>query len=210
MSRGLAPGLVLVTDRRIAVRPLEVLVADALAAGFVAVMLREKDLGGAELLALAASLLPACREAERPLVINERLDVAMALPPAGAHLGIRSLPLASARGLLGGDRLLGYSAHEIPEAAAALRAGADYVTLSPVFPPGSKPGLPARGIGFLAEALRTLPADRVVALGGMDTSTLPAARRAGARGAAVCGAAMSAASIAELRALVAAWNQAAA
>ena len=105
MTSGFPPGLLLITDRAQARLPLVEIVEAALAAGFAAVMLREKDLGGRELFELAATLHEICARYGRPLLINDRLDVALALPGAGAHLGKAGVPVADARRLLGTDRL---------------------------------------------------------------------------------------------------------
>jgi thiamine-phosphate pyrophosphorylase len=201
------PGLLAITDRRQASRPLAEVVEAALEAGFAAVMVREKDLGGRELLELAEPLWHACRRWGRPLLVNDRLDVALALAGAGAHVGRAGVPVARARALLGPDRALGYSAHGVDEARGALAEGADYVTLSPIFPSRSKPDYAPRGVDFLAEAAVSLPAGRVVALGGLSEGTLPEARAAGAGGAAVMGDLMRARAPRERAdALVSAWS----
>ncbi len=207
MTAGFPPGLLLITDRRQARHSLLAVARGALEAGFAAVMLREKDLDARPLLELAEPLHRLCREGGRPFLVNDRLDVALALPGAGAHLGRSSVPVAAARDLLGPGRLLGYSAHDREEAAGALEAGADYVTLSPVFPSMSKPELAPRGAAWLREAAAALPPGRVVALGGMSETRLTEARAAGAGGAAVMGAMMRAADPArEAAVLVAAWE----
>jgi len=175
-----------VTDRTLSPRPLAETAALALEAGFAGVMLREKDLGGAELLDLAQKIA-----AVGALVINDRVDVALALPGAGAHIGARGIPVPQARRLLGPGRLLGYSAHEIDEAADALTQGADYVTLSPIRDPVSKSGR-GRGMDFLIQACASLPPGRVISLGGMRPEDMTAVRAAGAAGAAVLGGVMSA------------------
>ena len=187
MSAGFPPGLLLITDRAQARRPLPEIAEAALAAGFAAVMLREKDLGGRDLFELAEALAQVCARYGRPLVVNDRVDIASALPGVGAHLGRAGLPVAEARRLLGPDRLLGYSAHEVEEARAALGDGAGYVTLSPIFPSMSKPGYVPRGVGWLREAAAALPAGRVVALGGVTAEVLGDIRETGAEAAAVMG-----------------------
>jgi thiamine-phosphate pyrophosphorylase len=164
----------------------------AFRAGFAAFMLREKDLPGGALFALARPLADAAALAGRAFLVNDRVDVALALPGAGAHVGVRGLPVARARALLGPERLLGYSAHEVEEAREALAQGADYVTVSPIYPTAGKPGLPPRGLVFLRDAVARLPGGRVVALGGLDAARLPEVRAAGAAGAAVRGALMDA------------------
>jgi thiamine-phosphate pyrophosphorylase len=181
------PGLILITDRSQAVRPLLEICEAALDAGFVGVMVREKDLSGGPLHDLALPIAELCADRGRLCLINDRLDVALALSGAGAHVGKQGMPVMDARRLLGPDRLLGYSAHEPGEAGLALEAGADYVTLSPIFPSRSKSELTPRGPRWLAEGVSGLPPNRIVALGGIVASNTGEIRRAGARGAAVMG-----------------------
>jgi arsenate reductase len=187
------PGLLLITDRRQATHPLERIVAAALEAGFAAVMLREKDLDGGPLLALARPLAELCRAAKRPFLVNERLDVALALDRAGVHVGKEGFPVPLARSLLGPGRLLGYSAHEGEEAARALEEGADYATLGPVFPSRSKPGYEPRGLEVLQGTPGHLSTARIVALGGVENpERVSRVRATGVAGAAVMGAMMRA------------------
>jgi thiamine-phosphate pyrophosphorylase len=190
--RELSGGVYAITDRKQARRPLEKIVEAALAAGFAGILLREKDLPGGPLLKLAEALSPICRSFDRPLIVNDRLDVALALADVGAHVGARGMRVVDARRLLGSDRFLGYSAHEVDEALDAFREGADYVTLSPIFPSASKPELTPRGLTLLEEAREAHPAGRVIGLGGIDASNIGFVRQAGAFGAAVMGALMRA------------------
>lgn len=183
----LPSGLLLITDRSQAVRPLVEICEAALHAGFVGVMVREKDLPGGALYDLARPIADLCRGIGKICLINDRLDVALALPGVGGHVGKHGMPVVDARRILGPDRLLGYSAHETDEAGLALEEGADHVTLSPVFPSLSKPGLDPRGTVWLAEGVSGLPLNRVVGLGGVNASNLGEIRKAGARGAAVMG-----------------------
>ncbi len=183
-------GVYAITDRTQARRPLADIIEAALEAGFAGVMLREKDLPGGPLFDLAETLSRVCRAFDRPLIVNDRLDVALSLPEAGAHVGARGMKVVDARRLLGPDRLLGYSAHEVHEGLQALNEGASYVTLSPIFSSASKPDLVPRGVRLLTEATGLLPAGRLIALGGIDASNIGSVRRAGALGAAVMGALM--------------------
>jgi len=109
---------------------------------------------------------------------------------AGIHLP-RDGDVVAARRMLGADALIGVSAHDINEIARAEEAGADYVTLSPIFPSAGKPGYPALGVDELADcaAKTVLP---VIALGGVGTEQIPACLAAGAAGVAAVGAVMSA------------------
>ncbi|HET9234508.1 MAG TPA: thiamine phosphate synthase [Candidatus Eisenbacteria bacterium] len=188
--RDLPGGVYAITDRRQARLPLATIVHAALSAGFAGVMLREKDLSGGPLFELASVLARICEDLERPLIVNDRLDVALALPRAGAHVGRNGVSVRDARRLLGKDRLLGYSAHEVSEAERAFRHGADYVTLSPIFPSESKLGLTPRGLQLLEDAARVLTYGHVIGLGGIDASNVASVRQAGAFGAAVMGAIM--------------------
>ena len=188
--RVLAGGVYAITDRTQARRPLPDIVEAAFEAGFAGVMLREKDLPGGPLFELAEALFVVCRSYDRSLIVNDRLDVALALPDAGAHVGSRGMKVPDARRLLGPNRVLGYSAHEVSEALTALGDGADYVTLSPIFSSASKPDLKPRGLALLQEAQTVLPSGRVIGLGGIEASNIGGVRRSGALGAAVMGALM--------------------
>ena len=176
-----APRLVLVTDRRAtAGRELVDVVVRALDAGLPAVQLRDKDLPGRALLALAEALRAATARRRALLFVNDRVDVALAVGADGVHLGQASMPVAVARGLLPPGALVGVSTHSPAELAAA--AGADFALFGPVFATPSKPA--AQGEAALHAAVRAtaLP---VLAIGGVTATAVPALLAAGAAGAAV-------------------------
>jgi thiamine-phosphate pyrophosphorylase len=176
-----APRLVLVTDRH-ATRDLVTSVRAALDAGLPAVQLREKDLPGRPLLALAEALRAATTASGALLFVNDRVDVAVAAGADGVHLGVGAVPVDVARGLLPPGALVGVSTHAPAEVAAAAAAGADFCFFGPVYPTPSKSG--AQGETALREATRagTLP---VLAIGGVEAERVRAARAAGAAGVAV-------------------------
>lgn len=209
MTRRPPSGLLLITDRRQGARPPAEVCGAALAGGFSAIMVREKDLPAADLYAIVRAVLAAARGLGAPVLVNDRIDVALALPGVGAHVGAAGLQVARARALLGHDRILGYSAHAPEEAEKALEEGADYVTVSPLFVSPSKPGLAPRGLALLTATLAVAPPARVFGLGGIDRDTVAGVAGTGAGGAAVMGAVMRAedprAAAAEL---VARWNEA--
>ncbi len=131
--------LYLVTDRRQAAGgDLLGAVARALAGGVQAVQLREKDLGARELLELARRLRELTSRHGARLLINDRVDVALASGADGVHLGVASLPPEEARRILGRGRLIGCSTHGTEQLAAAAAGGADYATFGPVFATPSK------------------------------------------------------------------------
>lgn len=177
------PRVHLITDRRL-VADLAAAAKRALAGlppGSVALHLREKDLGGAALLALARSLRPVCRAAGQLLLVNDRLDVALAAEADGAHLPSAGIPPAEARRLLGPGRLLGVSCHGDAEVARARDGGADFATFGPIFDTPSKRAL---GSPVGLEALRRAAALGLplVGLGGVEAVNAAAVREAGAAG----------------------------
>ncbi len=164
--------LYLITDRhQTAGRPLLEVVEAALSGGVRAVQLREKDLAAAELYELAWELRALTSRFDARLLINERIDVALAVEADGVHLGKQSLPVTAAR-RIAPDLLIGYSSHSVGEAAAALAKGADFVTFGPVFPTPSKAayGEPV-GLTKLARACEGVNGP-VFALGGIKQSNL--------------------------------------
>lgn len=155
-----------------------------LAPGRVAVHLRERALGGAALLALATALAGVCRRHGQLLLINRRLDVALACGADGVHLPVDAVGPAEARRLLGPGALVGVSCHRAEEVARARAGGADYASFGPVWatPSKARHGAPV-GLEALREAGRLgLP---LVALGGLEPGLAPLAFEAGAMGVAV-------------------------
>ena len=173
----------LITDRRLApdlpVRARAALVG--LPPGRVAIHLREKDLGGRDLLALALALAAVCRERAQLLLVNDRLDVALAAGADGVHLPAAGIPPAAARGLLGPRALVGVSCHSAADVVRARDGGASFATFGPIHDTPSKRGYgPPLGVGALREAARLgLP---LVALGGVGAAHAPELFAAGAAG----------------------------
>ncbi len=175
--------LYLITDRRqVPGGDLVGAVRAALEGGVRAVQLREKDLPARELLLLARQLRSLTRKFGALLLINDRIDVALAAEADGVHLGGGSLPVAETRALLGPDRLIGVSTHHRDEIAAAADQGADFVTFGPVYHTPSKApyGSPV-GLDRLREACAgsALP---VFALGGVKENCIHDVLNCGAHG----------------------------
>lgn len=185
--------LYLITDRQqTGGRELTEVVRCALEGGARAVQLREKDLSGAELFRLAGALRRLTSDFDARLIINDRLDVALAADADGVHIGIDSLPVAVARQLLGLNKIIGYSAHAIDEALCAQTDGADFVTFGPVFPTPSKAayGDPC-GVKKLAETASALTIP-VLGLGGISSANIAETLSAGIHGIAVISAILAA------------------
>ena len=183
--------LLMVTDRHQAAAPLDAVVADALAAGVRWIWLRDRDLAAAERQALAVRLRALCHQHNARLTIGGDAALAGAVAADGVHLAAGA-SVALARAQLGAAGLIGVSAHGETDVAAAAAAGADYVTLSPIFASLSKPGYgPALGPDALARAARHgIP---LIALGGVTAARATPCIRAGAAGIAVMGELMRAA-----------------
>ena len=185
------PPLLVISDRSQAARPLIEIAAAAFEGGCRWFSLREKDLPAAERRARLAKLVTLGRRYRATVTAHDDMEAVEAVRAAGVHLPSGSDPAAARRRLPQG--LIGVSAHSGAEAAAQLRAGADYVTLSPIFLTDSKPGYgPALGLDALAAAARTAPG-AIIALAGIGPDNAAACIAAGARGVAVMGEIMRAA-----------------
>ena len=185
--------LYVVSDRQqTAGRPLEEVIAAAARGGLGAVQLREKDLSARDLYDLGVSLQKTLDPLQVPLLINDRIDVALALDAAGVHLAGHSLPTRSARRVLGPDKLLGVSTHSLEAAREAAEDGADFVVFGPVFPTPSKLAYgPPQGLPRLAEVVRdvTVP---VIGIGGITPANVPQVMQTGAHGVAMIRAVLAA------------------
>jgi thiamine-phosphate pyrophosphorylase len=188
--------LYLVTDRhQTGGRPLAPLIEQAVAGGVRAVQVRERDLATRDSFALAQELHVSLRMREVRVLINDRVDFVLALGADGVHLRADSLPVAVSRRLLGGDRLIGVSAHSADDVVRAESDGADFAVLGPVYETLSKRqyGEPL-GLRALEEAGRRCRIP-VFAIGGITVARVAEVRRAGAYGVAVVSAILSAASV---------------
>jgi thiamine-phosphate pyrophosphorylase len=171
--------------------------AAAVGGGVDRVQVRERELPARALLELVDALARAARRAaaERgglvEIVVNRRIDVALAAGADGVHLGFDALDAGRARALLGPSRLVGVSAHDDAELAAAARAGASYAQLAPIFAPLSKPAS-RTPLGLAALAAARCAGIPVLAQGGIEAANAAAAVAAGASGVAVTGAVLGA------------------
>jgi thiamine-phosphate pyrophosphorylase len=185
------PPFLVISDRSQARRPLMEIAAAAFRGGCRWFSLREKDLPAEERRALLADLVELGGRFGAVVMAHEDIDAVEAIGAGGVHLPAGSNPAAARRRLPRG--LIGVSAHSEDEAVAQLRAGADYVSLSPIFLTDSKPGYgPAFGLDALAAAAARAPGP-IVALGGITPDNAAMCLAAGARGVAVMGEIMLAA-----------------
>ncbi|HEX9790209.1 MAG TPA: thiamine phosphate synthase [Kiloniellales bacterium] len=186
------PPILVISDRRQARQPLEQVAEAVFAAGCRWFLVREKDLDPEARLAWVRRILAVARPYGATVMVSADVAAARASGAAGVHVPGNG-DVAGARAALGAGALIGYSAHDAASAEAAMRAGADYVTLSPIFASASKPGYgPALGLAGLRAAAARLPVP-VLALGGVTVETAVDCLATGAAGVAVMGAVMSAA-----------------
>ncbi len=187
-AAGLLPRLHVVTDDSMLARggfeERAIAVLEAGGAG-MALHLRGTRTDGSALYRLASDLLPQARRSGTLLVVNDRIDVALALEVDGVHVGHRSLGVRIARGLLGPDLWLGASVHDAKEASAAREEGADYAFLGTMFETPTHPGRVGMGIEGLAATAGRVGGLPIVAIGGIDPERVPEVLAAGAYGVAV-------------------------
>ncbi len=186
--------LYLITDRhQTRNRSLTSVIEEALKAGVKAIQLREKDLLTRPLLELACELRKLTSAYGARLLINDRVDLCLAVEADGVHLRADGLPVERVRSLLGSEKLIGVSAHSVQEAQKAQREGADFIVLGPIYftPSKASYGSPL-GPVILQAARRagvTLP---IFAIGGVTPRRIHEIRSAGADGAAVISAILTA------------------
>ena len=156
-------------------------------AGVDLLQIREPDLSAVETIDLVRGVRARLGDAAARLVVNERVDVALAADADGVHLKADSIPTALVRRHVPAAFLVGRSVHAIDEARAAADEGADYVIFGTVFPSGSKPrGHRTAGLEALAAVSRAVGIP-VLAIGGISLNTVAAAADAGAGGVAAIG-----------------------
>ena len=185
--------LYLVADAEFAAgRDLLGMVGAAIRGGVTVVQLRAKNLPSRDFLELGLRAADLLARTGVPLLVNDRLDIALACGAGGIHLGQEDMPLAAARKILGGDRIIGISVNTVEEARAAEAGGADYVGAGPAFATATKetalPILGPEGVRSIKRAVR-IP---VVAIGGISAGNAAALVHSGADGIAVISAILGA------------------
>lgn len=184
--------LYLITDRHASTLPLPQAIRLALEGGVRAIQLREKDLPVRELLALAGELRVVTREYGAKLLINDRVDVAVAMDADGVHLGTQSMPCPVVRKIIGRNRMIGVSTHSLDEAKNAEDEGADFITFGPVYSTPSKARFgPPVGLEELKKAKKEIEIP-VFGLGGIKSGNIDAVLQAKADGVAVISAILAA------------------
>ncbi len=175
----------LITDRRrLPDASREALVSSvraAAAAGVQLIQLRERDLDGRALFDLAGQVIGAVRGTSARVLINDRLDVALAAQAHGVHLRASSFRPSRVRAIAPSGFLIGQSVHSAADAVTMAGEGADYLVFGNVFETVSKPGKPGTGLAALREVVRATPLP-VLGVGGVTRERVPQLIAAGAAG----------------------------
>ncbi|MDI6892463.1 MAG: thiamine phosphate synthase [Actinomycetota bacterium] len=158
---------------------------EAVKGGATIIQFREKGKSTREVLEMAMALHELLADREIPLIINDRLDIALAVGALGVHIGQDDMSLEMARRILGSERIIGVSARNLEEAVQAARGGADYLGVGPIFATSSKgdAGEPT-GLKTLSDIKKTIDIP-IVAIGGVSLDNVEAIIEAGADGVAV-------------------------
>ncbi len=160
--------LYLVTDRmRMSTQTLPEAVEQAIIGGCTMIQLREKNSSALTFYNLALEIKKVTDRYNIPLIINDRVDIAMAMDAAGVHIGQRDIPAGVVRKLIGKNRLLGVSVTSVEEAVKAVKDGADYLGAGAVFPTGTKPDADFVSVRELQRIRRSVNVP-IVVIGGIS------------------------------------------
>ena len=166
-------------------RPLRAILRDLLAGGIAIIQLRAKETAAKEFLVLAREIRGLTRPAGCLFIVNDRLDIALAAGADGVHLGQEDLPLAIARKLMGREKIIGISTHDLAQAKEAEQGGADYIGFGPIFGTFTKDtGYSPRGAAMLKE-IRQAVKIPIVAIGGINDTNVAQVWESGADAAAI-------------------------
>jgi thiamine-phosphate pyrophosphorylase len=188
--------LYLVTDRALMSAPtLEQAVAEAIRGGCTVIQLREKALASLEFYKMAVNIKRITDAYRIPLIVNDRVDIALAVDAAGVHIGQSDLPASVARRLIGPQKILGVSASNMEEAVKAERDGADYLGVGAMWATGTKNDAKLVSMAELRQIREsvTIP---LVAIGGINETTVPRFKGVGIDGISVVSAVIASADIA--------------
>lgn len=170
-----------ITDTRLSGLSHAQQVARLIAGGATLIQLRDKDAAPQEFYREAAAALQIARDHDARLIINDRVDIALALKADGVHLGQTDLPVEAARRLLGKGAIIGFSTHNLQQAKSATAMPVDYIAFGPVFQTSSKVNPdPVAGLSALREVGAIIGSLPLVAIGGITIGSAPQVLRAGA------------------------------
>lgn len=187
-------GFYFITDRRLAMKvgvSLLNSVKEAIEGGASVVQYREKELSTRGMIREALEISKLCRSFNTPFIVNDRIDVALAVGADGVHLGKEDTPYEIARKLLGEEKIIGISANSVEDAVMAEEMGADYIGLGPIFPTSTKKDAgSAIGVDVIRKVKKEVGIP-IIAIGGINLHNIGDVVEAGADGVAAISAVFS-------------------
>ena len=157
----------------------------AIAGGADTIQFRQKGGSTRQMIDMAEQMQALCKKAGVTFIVNDRVDVAIAIHADGVHLGQDDFPISLARKILGEEAIIGGSAGSMEEARKCFLESADYIGFGPVYPTCSKEDAgPASGLGLLEEIVKAIPLP-IIAIGGIAGDNIPPVMKAGVHGIAV-------------------------
>ena len=178
-------GLYFITDRNLTRKTVIADVISAINAGVKIIQYREKELSTREMYREAKAIREITKDKGTILIINDRIDIALAVNADGVHIGQDDMPFEIAKGILGADKIIGLTVHNVDEAILAEKLGADYLGVSPIFSTTTKKdaGKPA-GLELIKK-IRENVKTPLVAIGGINYDNVDEVLKAGSRNVAV-------------------------
>lgn len=178
--------LYVIIDRRMIKGKSSIRMArEAIEGGATAIQLREKNMESRDLCNLASSIKKVAKKRRVLFLVDDRVDIALAVDADGVHLGSEDLPVKIARKLLGKKKVIGATVRDLSQALKAQREGADYLSLGPIFLTRTKKNLPPpRGLKAITQIKKKIRIP-LIAIGGINRDNVASVIRAGADGAAV-------------------------
>ncbi|MDR4506413.1 MAG: thiamine phosphate synthase [Candidatus Scalindua sp.] len=176
---------ILITDRKVCGGDMCDIILPAIEAGVSTVQLREKDLSTKDLYALAKKLRNITEVRGASLVINDRVDIALAVNADGIHLGWQSLSVDVVRKMIGPEKMIGFSAHSLTEVKKAAIEGVDYVSISPIYHTAGKSSSPKPFSVLEMREIKNHISIPLIALGGINEFNVKEVLENGADGVAV-------------------------
>lgn len=166
-------------------------VDEACKGGVTLIQLREKDRSTREYLSLAQKVHSITKRYNIPLIIDDRVDIALAVDAEGVHVGQSDMPVSIARKLMGNDKIVGATAKTVPQALEAYEQGADYLGVGAIYPTTTKVKTVLTSVDTLKEIVKAVPI-KVNAIGGLNKDNIHVLKDSGIDGICVVSAIMKA------------------
>ena len=178
-------GLYFITDSKLTKKTIIDDVKSAIKSGVKIIQYREKEASAEQMLEEAKEIKKLCQKNSVIFIVNDRIDIALAADADGVHLGQNDARCETARKLLGKNKIIGLTAHNVKESVEAEKIGADYIGLSPIFPTSTKADAgKACGTEMITQVKKYVKIP-IVALGGINESNIGQALKAGAKNIAI-------------------------